>query len=410
MTESVFVGGGCEAVVTTASTTWFGGLHSDNAGPRLGLTTESPTAVTVRAAGTVQNWIVNATTNSRASSATVFKARKNSADAGPTVSCTASTTGLFSDVVNTCAYADGDTWGVALATGAGSGSFGCTYGAEFVTSGQASLTLSGFGNTNAFSSTYYFSLGGYQNGSNTTENNVKSTCPEAGTVSNCQIILSTNGKSGTSTYRSRKNGANGNQTISISGGATGIFEDTTHSDSVAAGDTFGFSLQSADASGALSRGLGAKWVGSTAGAIMAPGGTGFTTMTSGQTKYGGPFQAAVQDVTEARVKTPAPFTGTLDKVYVYIASNASSAAVTVVSRKNTADGNISVSVTGSTTGAFSDLTHSDSYVRTDLLDFKASGPNGNIVFASICSRMTGPVAVVSAPSFTRTSKLTYLTM
>src|SRR4030095_12765346 len=72
-----------------------------------------------------------------------------------------------------------------------------------------------------------------------------------GTFSNLQIRLISNSVStGNSTFRSRKNGANGGQTVTIPQNTSGLFEDTSGSDAVVDGDLV--SVQMVAGSGAMS--------------------------------------------------------------------------------------------------------------------------------------------------------------
>ena len=62
------------------------------------------------------------------------------------------------------------------------------------------------------------------------------------TLSNLEIFLQTNAVTATSTLKLRKNGGNGNQTISIAASTTGYFEDTTNTDSILATDEVNYQL------------------------------------------------------------------------------------------------------------------------------------------------------------------------
>ena len=73
----------------------------------------------------------------------------------------------------------------------------------------------------------------------TTELNVQVSCSEAATFSNLRTNC-ISGNSGTATYRFRDAGANGQQVIAFTG--TGIFEDTTNTDALTAGDLFNIGL------------------------------------------------------------------------------------------------------------------------------------------------------------------------
>ena len=65
----------------------------------------------------------------------------------------------------------------------------------------------------------------------------------AGILSNLWVRVSLNLiLDGASTIRVRKNGANGNQVVSFAASTTGTAEDTTNTDSVAAGDELNYSV------------------------------------------------------------------------------------------------------------------------------------------------------------------------
>ena len=72
-----------------------------------------------------------------------------------------------------------------------------------------------------------------------TESQAKNRQRKSMTINNLAIFVPTNG-SGTSTFKSRKNVASGNLSISVSANSTGLFQDISHSDSIAAGEDFDF--------------------------------------------------------------------------------------------------------------------------------------------------------------------------
>jgi hypothetical protein len=74
--------------------------------------------------------------------------------------------------------------------------------------------------------------------------------------------------------------------------------------------------------------------------------------------------------------------GTLTNLYVYV-QQSSTTTLTVTSRKNGANGNLTVSVASGATGAFQDTTHSDSFAAGDLLDAQEVVSGGGIEIAMI---------------------------
>lgn len=71
---------------------------------------------------------------------------------------------------------------------------------------------------------------------NLAEADTQYTMRAGGTLSNMYVRVSTNAKNLATPIRLRKNLANANQNVSITGNITGVFEDTTNTDTVAAGD------------------------------------------------------------------------------------------------------------------------------------------------------------------------------
>lgn len=96
------------------------------------------------------------------------------------------------------------------------------------------LVASGSSNSTVNTTTYFPIIGGLV--LNSTENNVNIPFRTPGNISKLHIGLFSNTTTSTTTVRTRKNNANGNQTISIPSGTTGMFEDTSNSDTIAAGD------------------------------------------------------------------------------------------------------------------------------------------------------------------------------
>src|SRR3990172_411279 len=100
--------------------------------------------------------------------------------------------------------------------------------------------------------TQFFSCANSAMNGNTDEALRKITYRSAGVMSRLFARLTANTASGNTTVVLRKNGANGAETITIIGGATGEFEDTTFTDSVSAGDALNHSVSVAAGSGSVS--------------------------------------------------------------------------------------------------------------------------------------------------------------
>src|SRR3990167_11137323 len=93
--------------------------------------------------------------------------------------------------------------------------------------------------------TRYSNCANSTTGDNLTEANRQITYRSAGTLSNLWVNVDSNTLDGTTTIRTRINGANGAQSVSFASSTTGIAEDTTNSDTIVAGDEVNYSLVTA---------------------------------------------------------------------------------------------------------------------------------------------------------------------
>ena len=203
----------------------------------------------------------------------------------------------------------------------------------------------------------------------------------AATISNFYVRVTSNDRA-SSTFRIRKNTANGNGVIVVGASATGEFEDTTNSDSIAAGDNVCYNL------------------------VTGAGGTTFIysvlawTVSSdvwfGGQSYGGGTQVAGasvvnyyglagdggNDTTENRSKTKFAYAGTLKNLYVNINTNGRSTTTNVRSRKNTANGNLLIAIGAGVTGVLEDTANSDTIAVGDLVNLSITNgtATGTIAF------------------------------
>lgn len=394
MTESALVGWSNNAAAYTVAATLymaFGGCCAA-AG-----TTEANCQLKFRGAGTLQNARIYVAANTWNSAATA-RTRISGANGNSSISVTASTTGTFADTTHTDSLADGNLWNGSF-TLAGSGSMNIgAYTAELVITGQA-FTM--FGASNASTGTYstssattYDALMGQSPGAGVSnEALIESFGLENATLSNIQFLISTNGNANAATGRSRKNTANGNQSVSITAGVTGLYEDTTHTDSIVATDKFcGAITTGASTVSMRVIAAGCKYLGAAAGTVAGEINANGVTFNNGGTYYNPIIGKLTAEATEVNSRSPFPFAGSMSKLAITLTTNNSSVASTLVLRKSGVDQNNTVSVTGSTTGLFRDTTHSDTFAAADLITTKHSGNNSSQVAATIGSLITSATA------------------
>lgn len=170
---------------------------------------------------------------------------------------------------------------------------------------------------------------------------------------------------GTTTFITRNNAANGNQSISVTG--TGTFVDNSGTDSVSAGNKFCVK----DTESSTSQYSYVSVIGDTgaAGNTFKLGGDG-TNTSPGTLYYGTDSVGGVS--TESLVQTALPVNTTIQELQINVTQNTgSSAASTLTLRKNTANGNSTVSVGAATTGFFRDSSHTDTFVAgSDLIAYQ----------------------------------------
>lgn len=256
---------------------------------------------------------------------------------------------------------------------------------------STTLHQSGLINSMAAGGTSYGSvLSGFSGTpSVSTESLVATPQRTAGVYSNLAINVLTNDR-GTSTYRFRSGGANGNQAISIASSTTGWLIDTNGVDSVpGAGELVNYQIVI---------GAGGTTFTRVASSIrftpIAPQNTimkyftvgGGGTQGASITSYSalGGF-AGSTTTTEANMQFKVKLSGTFQNMFITIGTNSRSDATVFRFRKAGADGNGACSIAASTTGVVEDTTHTDSVSSGDLVNYSvATGAGtGTITFGQI---------------------------
>lgn len=213
-------------------------------------------------------------------------------------------------------------------------------------------------------------------------------CRIAGTFSDFQVVVTTNGTSGTITPRFGKNGAAANMACTISAGATGHFEDNSNTDTVASGDSVNYRISGA--TGGITfvlLGVAFTASGGVANDVIASPGNG-ASWTAGTTYYI-PISGGVSTgvTTESQAQIQHGFSGTLSKIRANIQTNSATSDVTFKSRINGADGTQSFIVTAGSFGQFEDLSgNSDAFGPTDNVCLQMSGgTSGSVTIATLAA-------------------------
>ena len=244
--------------------------------------------------------------------------------------------------------------------------------------------------TNAAGSTAYRPVAMTAASFSATEAVVQIPFRSAGTFNNYYTRISSNSVSATSTITLRKNGSNGNINVSLGAGATGDFFDTTNSDTITSGDLMSYGLVI---------GAGGTTISQIASNIVFTGTGSYTqyqwasiaTSVASTTNYFPLGCNASTGIAESIAQVVFRDTGTLKNGFASATANTRSTATTVTSRINAAPGNISVSITASTTGVFEDTVNTDSItsgIAVNMATTTGTGA-GNCIHSGGCAYVPG---------------------
>src|SRR6266496_2509238 len=363
-------------------------------------TTEVNSQLIYRTAGRFSNLWLMLSFNTVGGTST-FTFMKNTVAGNQVVSVGASATGKFEEVTHSDNIVAGDKIDIKFVPGAATGTHTMTACSMLFLPSTAALTSSKLSfeqsaDLTGGSVTSYFPLSGTNDNalaSQTTETSGKVNIGTAGTFRNLAIKILANTCNSASTMTMRKNGSDANLTLSIGSTATGIFEDLTHSDSVAVGDDYYNKI--------ITGGTGAQLLSVVYHAVefentmltglLSTGSTGgqvFNTSTTIPLGISNSLAGGLNETTEVNLKSRISWPVNFSQMTVWVLTNAITAASTFTFRKNAANGNQTVSITASTTGAFTDTTNTDSSIGApDLINYRlvtgATGTTMTIASTSI---------------------------
>lgn len=363
--------------------------------------TEANGTVNQRPAGVYSNlWCrVSANTNN---TATTVKVRKNSSDGTIVISIGADTTGEFEDTTHTDTFADGDDFSIQTAFTLNSGAttidqYAILFDATTNTVTNVGANAASPQTLSSASATRYLHISGNITLSLTTETTAQHEFKSSCTFKKTQIRMTANTRGTATTLRFRKNAGNGNQTVSIGAGVTGILEDTSNTDSIVSGDKVNWSIVTGTGTGNFTiNGVYVAIETTTSTMYLDSGINGGQAQTSALTRY---YAICVWNAlsTEGIAVVKSGVAGTVKNMTVNVPTNSLNGTSTIRFRKNSSDINPVVSVSSSTTGFFSDTTNTSSIVATDLINFSqvTAGSSGSITPANamveILTSTTTPV-------------------
>jgi hypothetical protein len=242
--------------------------------------------------------------------------------------------------------------------------------------------------TNFGAGTWYISSPSGWNNNNSTEALEQTKVDKAGIISTLTCRFSANASNGTTSVTTRKNGADGNVTISIGTGLTGFVSDVVNSDTIAVDDLVNLKV--------INGGVGNCSISntrvvfnSTGSAVELFGNAGVSSSANNTTAYiligGGGGSNGTDSVVIMRTRAPA----TWSNFQAYFNSNARTTTTTLGTRINTTNGNQVLSVGAGLTGLFRDTTHTDAVAAGDnIKGYRTNGASAEAYsFISATSSM-----------------------
>lgn len=351
--------------------------------------TEAYTQLRARDSYTWSNLFVRVMANSL-TSATTIKSRINGGDGNQVISIGAAATGAFTDAVNSDSLVSGNLFCIQSVTGTGTSISFTIFSYILSTASNTTPILAGSGG--------YFE-GSYRwqypiiNGMSSSAGNPPDEpynyykFRATATLSNLRTYVHTNSVTVATTVKTRVNGADGNQVLSIGGGATGSFEDTSNTDSISIGDDVNYyvytNTSSTEGAYLTVFQLKSNSAGRQVCASYRYTGRAFT---YNQTRYIVIEGAINQTTTEAHTQATARAEFTAKNMYVSTGDTSYINGITTIKiRKNGADGNLVISIPSDATGQFEDLVNSDEFIATDTLNWKVvtAGSSGDIYLTII---------------------------
>lgn len=354
--------------------------------------TEAFTQVTYRTSGVLSNlWVAVYLNN--LDGTTTIRTRVNGSNGNQVVSIGSSTTGTFEDASNIDSVVAGDEVNVSSVTTGTTGTVTVgTIDTIFSSNTSTLIRLAEYdsgGTSLTFNSNTEFctAVGSPQTASSEVE--TKLDVSIAGTLKNMFVYIGANTRVNTSTYKSRVNGADGTLAVSITASSTGIFEDTSNSDSIAANDDINYSLTQGAGGGTLEVYLVSTEFETTDNTFFtSSSNAGGSTVNAALTRYINLAGNASARNGEDQANSKLNMSAVASNLVIYISANTVTASSTFALRKNGSTTSLSISIGASTTGAFEDASNTVPLVSTDLVNhILTTGSTGT----SLTIRTTGVV-------------------
>lgn len=223
-----------------------------------------------------------------------------------------------------------------------------------------------------------------------------------GGLSNLYVRVTVNAIAGSSTVNVRKNATNTTLSVSIGNTLTGFFEDTTNETAIAAGDEMAYRFVPGHASNTMTISLlSVTFDADTNTVTRMVGGNTAAIATASVSRYNQLTGVIAGNISaESSAKTRIRVASTGKNLGVNVGDNARTTTTTVKSRKNGADGAMSIPIATLLTGWFEDITNSDTL---------AAGDDYNTVVVTLTGTETLTIRAICVDLETTSAKGTLVT-
>lgn len=349
--------------------------------------TEADVENPVRTAGTASKLFVRVTQNGVNQNSTLTL-RQNRADTSLVATITASTTGEFEDTTNSVSLAATDEidWEATVPAVAGTNTITISVIGMLFTPTDTSKTVTVLGGRGPFnfataSATRYLMPQEVQLAS--TESPVELYARGDYTHRNLSVEVSANARTTNTVFVSRKNGADGALTVTYGNVETGVKEDATNSDTLTSGDRFCWKMTTDTGTQTIT----VRWLVSELESaasrfqLFAVGGVAPLAQLFNVTNYSNPGRLSTPTTTEANAQFKSRLAHTARSLQASVSANTIATSATVIKfRKNTADGNQSLSYAAAETGAKVDASNTDEIADGDVYNYQIVTPNTSGTF------------------------------
>ena len=321
---------------------------------------------------------------------TVVTLRKSAADTALTVTYNSTQTGVKEDTSNTVAFANtdkivykiataNDLSGVKTITFTSLGlQFDPTTTTDCISFLGTTRNVNVLNYSNDSTSSYWTPIQAITQMTNTESRSLYK-IKDNFISTNLYTYVSSNARTTDTVFRTRVNGANGNQSVTYTSTQTGVKEDTSNTDSLAINDTFNYAVVTLTGGGIIAfQVMSTRLVNTDGkfifgiGKVNVPESINFNSTIF----FGLSGDLEASSTTEADAQVTSRFDFTAKELVSHVISNTiTTSSSTIVLRVNGADTALSVTYSASQTGLKNNTVDTVSVVSTDEVNYKVTTPN-----------------------------------